>query len=93
MTRRITTALTSLYLLLLMTGTAAANPIAKIQEIFKSGTDLFLTIIIPVLATCVLAWQALMVALGRKQFGDIIVVACGCAVAISAGLIIKFFGS
>ena len=93
MTSRIFTVFTSLYFFLLMTGTADANPIAKIQELFKSGTDLFLTIIIPVLATCVLAWQALMVALGRKQFGDIVVVGCACAVAIAAGPLIAFFGS
>lgn len=93
MTPRIFTAITSLYIFLLLTGPAAANPIAKIQELFKSGTDLFLVIFVPVLATCVLAWQALMVALGRKQFGDIVVVSCGCAVAIAAGPIIKFFAS
>ena len=93
MTRRINTVFLSLYILLLMTAPAAANPIAKIQEMFKSGTDLMITYIVPVLAGCILAWQALMVAVGRKQFGDIIVVGCACAVAISAPLIIKFFAS
>ena len=93
MTHRITTALFSLYMLLLMTAPAAANPIGKIQELFKSGTDLLLTYIVPILAACILAWQALLVGFGRKQFGDIFIVACACAVAVSASFIIKFMMS
>lgn len=91
MTKRILTTVMSIYFLLLMTATAAANPIAKIQEMFKSATDLFLVVIVPVLATCVLAWQAIQVGVGRKQFGDILVVGIACVVAITAPLIIKFF--
>jgi len=81
----------ALLLLLVAAEPAMANPIAKVKAFFQDGTELFLKYIIPTLATCILAWQGIQVARGAKQFGDVIVVGIGCAMAIGAPLIIAFF--
>lgn len=72
---------------------AWATPLKQITSIFDDGLALFLKRIIPGLAIAVIAWTGIMIAMGRKNLMDSIVVIAGAAMALLASVIVGYLAS
>lgn len=72
---------------------AWATPIKQITSIFDDGLNLFLKKIIPGLAIAIIAWNGIMIAMGRKALMDCIVVIAGAAMALLASVIVGYLAT
>jgi len=79
--------------LVLIPSLALATPLGQITAIFDDGLNLFLKRIIPGLAIAIIAWNGIMIAMGRKTLMDSIVVIAGAAMALMASVIVAYLAT
>lgn len=72
---------------------AWAGPLEQVTSIFDDGLNLFLKKIIPGLAIAIIAWNGILIAMGRKTLMDSIVVIAGAALALLASVIVAYLAS
>ena len=78
---------------LLIPAVVWASPLEQITSIFDDGLNLFLKRIIPGLAIAIIAWNGIMIAMGRKTLMDSIVVIAGAAMALMASVIVAYLAT
>ena len=72
---------------------AWATPLKQITSIFDDGLNLFLKRIIPGLCIAIIAWNGVMIGMGRKTLMDSIVVIAGATMALLASVIVGYISS
>lgn len=69
---------------------AAATPISQLSSLFDESLNFFLKRIVPGCCIAILAWNGIVIAMGRKTLMDALPVIIGAAIGLLAPFIVSF---